>query len=312
MIVNVGGRTDVVTHYTDWLLNRLEEGYACVRNPLFPHKVSRYRLDPSVVDCIVFGSKDYTPLLPHIDSITNRYGVYCFYTITAYGTDLEPNVPDVDESIETLLALSRAVGPNRVAWRYDPVLLNATYTLDVHIETFSHIAQRLRGAIDRCVFGFVEQRTKISKAIPDLTTLTRERKTDLARELGAIASREGIVLQTCCESGNYEAFGIKQDGCVMLPTLGQANNCQFRLLKHQGTKPKCRCYDNRDIGMYNTCPNGCRYCFAIDSPEDARRNYRDHDPNSPLLVGTIRPDDEVKEAKAESLILHGRQDALPF
>lgn len=139
MIVNVGGRTDIVNHYTEWLLNRLDEGSACVRNPLFPHKVSRCQLDPSVVDCIVFCSKNYRPILPHMAGIADRYGVYCFYTITAYGTDIEPNIPGIDESIDTLIELSRIVGPQRVVWRYDPVLLTDDYSPDVHAETFDRI-----------------------------------------------------------------------------------------------------------------------------------------------------------------------------
>ena len=114
MIINTGGRTDTVQYYTPWLLRRFEEGYVLARNPLFPHKVSRYELDPAIVDCVVFCSKDYSPILPRLHEITSRFNTYFFYTITAYGTDIEPGVPDIDSSCDTLLELERQVGAKRI------------------------------------------------------------------------------------------------------------------------------------------------------------------------------------------------------
>ena len=92
-------------------------------SPLFPHKITRYELTPDKVDCVVFCSKNYAPILPRLEEITGRFNTYFHYTITAYGRDIEPGVPPVDESIETLIRLSEMVGKKRVAWRYDPVLL---------------------------------------------------------------------------------------------------------------------------------------------------------------------------------------------
>ena len=54
MILSVSRRTDVPAYYADWFLGRIEEGYACVRNPFNRHQVSRISLEPDVVDCIVF------------------------------------------------------------------------------------------------------------------------------------------------------------------------------------------------------------------------------------------------------------------
>ena len=102
MIINTGGRTDTVQYYTRWLLKRFEEGYVLSRNPLFQHKVTRYELTPDQVDCVVFCSKNYAPILPHINSITERFHTYFHYTITAYGKEIEPGVPGIDESMATL------------------------------------------------------------------------------------------------------------------------------------------------------------------------------------------------------------------
>ncbi len=120
MIINTGGRTDTVQYYTKWLLKRFEEGYVYSRNPLFPNKVTRYELTPEAVDCVVFCSKNYRPILPDLPKITSRFNTYFHYTITAYGKDLEPGVPSVEESVKTLKELSSIVGKQRLAWRYDP------------------------------------------------------------------------------------------------------------------------------------------------------------------------------------------------
>lgn len=155
MIINTGGRTDTVQHYTEWLLNRFSEGYVLSRNPLFPNKVVRYELDPAVVDCVVFCSKDYSPILPRLHEITDRFNTYFHYTITPYGKDVEPGVPSVDDSIATLIRLSESVGARRIAWRYDPVLLTDRYTVETHIDDFESMAEMISPYVDRCIFSFV-------------------------------------------------------------------------------------------------------------------------------------------------------------
>ena len=115
MIINTGGRTDTVQYYTEWLLRRFAEGYVLSRNPLFPNKVTRYELTPEKVDCVVFCSKNYRPILPRLHEITSRFPTYFHYTITSYGRDVEPGVPSVSESMQTLIALSGQVGRQRVA-----------------------------------------------------------------------------------------------------------------------------------------------------------------------------------------------------
>ena len=116
MIINTGGRTDTVQYFAPWLLKRFAEGYVLVRNPLFPDKVTRWELNPEVVDCVVFCSKNYRPILPRIREISDRFRTYFHYTITAYGRDVEPGVPGIEESLETLAELASIVGPRRVAW----------------------------------------------------------------------------------------------------------------------------------------------------------------------------------------------------
>ena len=300
MIINTGGRTDTVQYYTEWLLNRFSEGYALSRNPLFPNKVTRYELTEDKVDCVVFCSKNYKPILPRLHEITDRFNTYFHYTITAYGKDIEPGVPSIEESIKTLIQLSELVGKQRIAWRYDPVLLTKDYTINRHLETFGYMAKILSPYIDRCVFSFVEMYKKLEHNMPELIPLSTQDMDKLAQGLGSIAKQNNIFIQTCGTNGDFTYYGIHSSGCMTLDILGNANNILFKDLKHKGTRQGCPCIESRDIEAYNTCINGCKYCYANKNPQKAFENYKCHDKTSPLLLGTIKPEDTIMQGAQKS------------
>ena len=302
MIINTGGRTDTVQYYTQWLLNRFSEGYVLSRNPLFPNKVTRYELTPDQVDCVVFCSKNYKPILPQLHEITDKFHTYFHYTITAYGKDIEPGVPSIGESIETLIALSKQVGKERIAWRYDPVLLTERYTVETHLQTFEQMASVLAPSLDRCIFSFVEMYKKLAVNMPELIPLTEQDKETLAEGLGAIAKKYGIYLQTCGTNGDYTRYGIHSSGCMTLEILGQANGIKFKSLKHKGIREGCHCIESRDIGAYDTCMNGCKYCYANKNPRKAFENYKLHNPKSALLLGELKPTDTVTQGVQRSFL----------
>ena len=189
MILNTGGRTDTVQYYSQWLLNRFKEGFVYSRNPMFSNKVTKYILTPDKIDCVIFCSKNYAPILPRLHEITDKFNTYFHYTITAYGKDIEPNVPSIDESINTLLQLEKIVGSKRIAWRYDPILLTKEYTISRHIKTFEYMAKQLSGHIDRCIFSFVEMYKKLQTNMPEITLFSEEQKNKIAKEIGSTAKK---------------------------------------------------------------------------------------------------------------------------
>lgn len=302
MIINTGGRTDTVQYFSSWLLNRFRAGYVYVRNPLYPEKVTRYELTPSKVDCVIFCSKNYEPILPRLHEITDKFNSYFFYTITAYGRDVEPNVPDIDKSIDTLFKLERLVGRERIVWRYDPVLLTKKYTVQQHLITFEHMAARLAGHVKSCVFSFVELYNKLQFNMPELVLFTEEDMNEIAKGLGKIAAKYRIPLQSCATSTDYSAYGIKKGSCVTLDALGAANGISFRPLKHSGMRRYCHCIHSNDIGAYDTCPNGCRYCYANQSADLAQKNAALVDQDSPILLGKVTQEDAVTYAKQASYL----------
>jgi len=302
MILNTGGRTDTVQYYSEWLLNRFREGYVLSRNPLFPNIVNRIELNPEVLDVVVFCSKDYRPILPRLHEISDRFNCYYHYTITAYGTDIEPRVPSIEESIRTLKALAAQVGPEKIAWRYDPVLLTEKYTIERHLETFDRMARDLAPYVDRCIFSFVEMYKKLEVNMPELRPVSEQDKLTLAKRMGAIARQYGLYLQTCATKEDYEQFGIHRSGCMTAEIFSNSLGIRFKKTAHKGNRAGCLCMESRGLGDYNSCPNGCRYCYANKDHEKALQNYLAHDSNSPLLLGHLQPGDKIVPSRQESLL----------
>ena len=139
MIIQTGMRTDIPAFYSEWLVNRIKESYVLVRNPYHPEQVTKYRLSPDVVDLIAFCTKNPAPMFSHMD-IIKPYGQYWFVTITPYGKEIEPHVPDKETVIEDFKKLSDLVGVNSVGWRYDPILIDEKHTVSWHIEEFEKMA----------------------------------------------------------------------------------------------------------------------------------------------------------------------------
>ena len=310
MILNTGSRTDTVQYYTEWLLKRFEQGFVYSRNPMFPNKVTKYELDPQTLDCIIFCSKNYEPILPYIKNITDKFNTYFHYTITAYNKDIEPNVPTIDKSIETLIKLSNIVGKQRIAWRYDPILLTKKYSKELHYKTFDYMAQKLSPHIDRCIFSFVEMYKKLKTNMPEIILLTNEDKVEIAKNIGLIAKKYNMIIQTCATETNYKDFGILHSGCLTSEILGQANSIKFKSIKHSVNRKNCQCIESRNIGDYDTCPNGCKYCYANQNPEIAKINYQKHNPNFDLILGNLQDTDEIQLSNQKSLLIKCEQQKL--
>lgn len=303
MIVNVGGRTDIVNYYGEWLMNRIKEGFAYSRNPLFQNNISKISLKPEDVDCLMFCSKNYKPMLKYMKEINSKYRIICHYTITAYDRDVEPNVPNIDESIETLIELSKIVGKKKVLWRYDPILLTKKYTIEKHLYIFEYIAKQIAPYVQRCIFSFVEMYKKLDYNMPEIIPFTENDKIEILKGLGEISKKYNLYTQTCGTDETNEKYGIHVSGCTTPEILEKANNVKYRTIKAKPMRKGCHCIPSRDIGAYDTCLNGCKYCYANRRPDLAKENIKIHDKNSPLLLGNIRATDKITESKINSLIV---------
>ena len=166
MILSVSRRTDIPAFYSDWFFNRIREGFVYVRNPMNIHKISKIKLSPDVIDCIVFWSKNPCPMLSRLDEL-QPYMYYFQFTINPYDMKLEQNVPTKNGIIETFRVLSDKIGPERVIWRYDPIILTDSISMNYHVKYFEELAKRLQGYTYTCVISFLDLYKKTERNISD-------------------------------------------------------------------------------------------------------------------------------------------------
>ena len=309
MVIQTGNRTDIPAFYSEWFANRLREGTVMARNPFQQTAVTRYRLDPSVVDLIVFCTKNPEPALQHRDLFRNeklllKYHQYWFVTITPYGRDIEPNVPDKTAVLDSFCRLARIVGADHMCWRYDPILIDKNWTVDRHIEAFSAMCETLEWSTNTCVISFIDLYEKVWKNFPEARTVPLETQLSLTESLVKIADSHGMIVKPCGESPRLESVGADCSGCITQATFEQAIGENLILPPNPKNRRECSCYLANDIGKYNTCGHLCRYCYANVDPVTVRRNMGLHDPSSPLLVGHLRPEDKIHDAKQVSWIDH--------
>lgn len=298
--MNTGQRTDIPAFYTPWFLNRLKAGYVLVRNPYDPSAVTRYSLSPEVVDLIGFCTKNPRPMLPHLGALSPYAGQFWYVTITPYGREIEPNVPPKEQVLADFRALSRAVGLDTVGWRYDPILLNETYTVERHLAEFARMAAALEGCTNTCVISFLDLYQKVRRNFPQAQAVPRAQRILLGRELARIGRAHGITVKACGEGDELAPYGVDCSGCMTLATYEAALHARLDAPKRKGARAACACYLACDIGAYDTCGHLCRYCYANASAAAVRQAMRQHDPESPFLVGGPQPGDRVHPAEQRS------------
>ena len=302
MIISASRRTDIPSYYADWFYNRIKEGYVCVRNPMNVHQISRISLSPDVIDGIVFWTKNPHPMMNRLDLLRN-YMYYFQFTINSYGRDIEANIPSKNDMIiPTFRTLSDKIGPERVIWRYDPILLTEKYSVDYHIHYFEEIAKRLSGYTEKCIISFVDLYRNTKSNTKDLGLLPLETTAmyEIAHRMSEIALKYGIKMESCAEKINLDQFGIEHGHCIDCSLFERLLGCRLDLVKDKNQREECGCVASVDIGMYNTCRNGCRYCYANYSAKTVERLCSLHDPLSPLISGIVGPDDVVKERLVRS------------
>ena len=303
MIISASRRTDIPAFYSEWLLNRLREGFVLVRNPFNPNQVSRVPLDPRTVDAIVFWTKNPAPILSRLEEI-ERLG-YCYYfqfTITACDRSLEQNVPAKPELVATFRQLAKRIGPERVLWRYDPILFTSTLTPARHLRGFEQLAEQLQGSTRRCTISFLSLYAKCKRNLQGskLVTLDETEKMNFVRQLAVLAEKYRIRLYACCDSFLHEQCEIEAAKCIDGRVLASILDQPLRSKKESGQRPGCGCVASIDIGAYNTCPHGCRYCYANVSERVVSHNFAAHDPGSPLLTGALTGREIITVKKTSS------------
>lgn len=303
MILSVSRRTDIPNYYSEWFLNRIKEGYLYVRNPMNIHQVSKIDISPEIVDCIVFWTKNPEPMLDKLEQL-NDYKYYFQFTLTGYGKDMESGLPHKkDKMIPIFKWLSEMIGKEKVIWRYDPIVITEAYSEEYHLKAFQDIASSLNGYCKRVVISFVDLYAKTKKNMKDIQTIDKKQREliTFSKKLAEIAVSNGMEIETCAELMDLSSCGIKHSSCIDKKLIENIIGCPIKVEKDKNQREECGCVESVEIGAYNTCLNGCKYCYANYSEERVKANRALYDVHSPILCSKITDEDKITERAVKSI-----------
>jgi hypothetical protein len=267
------------------------------------HQVSKIKLSPELIDCIVFWTKNPSPILNRLDELEG-YNYYFQYTLNSYDKTIEPYVPSKKSMIQTFTDLSNRIGKEKVIWRYDPILLTNIFTKEYHYKWFEELAKRLSPYTDKCIISFVDLYRKTEKNLKgiELLPLTSSDMEDIAAHFSVISSKYGISIETCSELINLEKYNIVHAKCIDDKLISMILGAKLSIDKDPNQREVCGCVKSIDIGAYNTCKHGCYYCYANFSKDTVTDNVSRHNSKSPLIFGELNEMDVISERDMESYI----------
>lgn len=298
MILSVSRRTDIPAFYSDWFLNRLKEGYVCVRNPMYPKQVSRIELNSKTIECIVFWTKNPKDMLKKLDAFS-EYQYYFQYTLNPYDQGIETNVPACNDRIQTFIDLSERIGKERVIWRYDPIIITSEIGVQYHIGMFEKIASELCNHTSSVVISILDNYQKIRRrmrAIESRNPNTSEIES-IATSFKRIADSYGMKISTCAEDIDLKPYSINPGKCIDDELISKILGQSITIPKDKNQRGVCGCVESIEIGAYNTCLHNCIYCYANYEEETVANRYKQHDVDSPFLFGNKSDDDKITERK---------------
>ena len=305
MIISASRRTDIPAFYGQWLLNRLRQGQVMVRHPFTPNRVTQLSLAPETIEALVFWTKNPAPFMERLGEI-ERLGHQCFfqYTLTPYGADLEPRAPPMSARVAAFQALADRIGPERVLWRYDPILFTPAFSSAEHLRCFAALARQLHRHTRRCTISQLCLYAKCRRNLRGINLVQppEEELVAFAAELATIASDHGLSLSACCDGFLTDRCGIEASRCIDPELLAAVLGQPVAARRDNSQRPGCGCAVSIDIGAYNTCPHGCLYCYANSSAVVVARQVANHDPGSPLLTGWLRGDETIVVRQGASIL----------
>jgi hypothetical protein len=276
-------------------MRRIRAGYCTVVNPYNPTQIARVELSPDAVRSIVFWTRNPKPLIGHLRELSEKgYFYYFLITLTGYPRSLETHTPLRDEAIASFIQLSKFIGAEKVIWRYDPVILSNVTDVAWHKKNFAYIARHLKGYTRKVIISVLDPyqktRERMVKETPNefmLDTGAYDLGTyiQVLTDCCGIAEKNKIKIQACGEDRSIYRYGIQPGKCIDDELIAEITGTSVSSRKDPSQRKLCLCIKAKDIGAPNSCIFGCRYCYATKNIEIARKNYTEHKPDSPSIMG---------------------------
>ena len=219
VIVSASRSTDIPAFYADWFFDRLRKGYSAWTNPF--NGVQSY-ISYEKTRFIVFWSKNPRPLIPHLGYLKERnINCYIQYSLNDYEEEgLEKGVPPLHERIDTFKELVRILGKGHVIWRFDPLILTDTISVEKLLKKVENIGDQLFGYTEKLVFSFADiteyrkVKSKLEANHINYRLFTEESMNELAAGLERLNQKWGYTLATCGEKIDLEKYHIQHNHCI--------------------------------------------------------------------------------------------------
>ncbi len=304
MIISATRRTDIPSFYGEWFVNRLKEGSVLIQNPYNENRYSKASLRRESVDIIVFWTKNPIPFFKYLDEIEEMGYPYCFhFTLTPYGKNVEKGLPDKKDLVKAFCDLGKRIGKKRMIWRYDPIIVDEYHSIDYHATHFFNLAKQLSPYASRCVISFVDSYKNVMRRMGKDPThsMTTNTMYVLSEILSKIARDYNLPLFTCAEKIDLSQFGIMPGACIDKETIEQILESPINCKRDKNQRKECLCIESIDIGTYNSCANGCSYCYALQSEKSSIENMLKHNPTLPVLIGDVNIDAIISDRESRSV-----------
>ena len=277
MIISASYRTDIPAFHGDWFLAALAAGEVTVANP-YSQRPYLVDLRPDVVDGYVFWTRNARPFARALAAVAAQARPFVVqYTILGYPRAIDTNVIDPRLAIENARAIAAAYGRRVVVWRHDPILLTPETETGWHRINFTRLADALAGITDEVVVSFAQLYAKSARNLAKAGVTWRipepAEQAALVADLGAIAVERGITLSLCTQPDLAGASRTAAARCVDAARLSDIAGRPIAAAT-KGNRPGCLCAESRDIGAYDSCVHGCRYCYAVADHDAVQRRLR--------------------------------------
>jgi len=291
MIISASRRTDIPAFFPNWFMDKIRRSYCYVPNPFNPKQVKKVSLKVEDVDLFVFWTKNPEPFFPYLDELDGRgFKYYFLFTLTPYEKPLEPFLFGLKDRVRVFKELAKKISPEKVIWRYDPIIFTPEMSYDYHLERFSQLASLLKGATQRVIFSFYspypgsEKRLKGEGIEPAIGEKFAGERIGFLGEMHEIGEKNGMIL-TGCATPEIEETPAKQGKCIDERFINEIFKLELCGKKDTGQRSNCRCIPSQDIGVYDTCLHGCLYCYARGTRNRVKSNLSKHRTQSSCLVG---------------------------
>lgn len=301
LIISASRATDIPAFYMEWFANRLNKGYLKWVNP-FDKKPQYVSFEK--VRFIVFWSKNPQPLLKYTNDLESKgIGYYLQYTLNDYENEgYEPGLPQLNKRIETFKNISKAIGKEKVLWRFDPLLLTDRISVSSLVEKIERVGNEISKYTEKMIFsyadieGYKKVASNLKKNRIQYKDFDSAQMEEIALKISKMAKKWGIKVATCGEKIDLSSYCIEHNKCIddelilrISPNDSQLrkfilgenanqlsifenNHTRNECLKDKGQRPECKCIPSKDIGSYNTCCHLCVYCYANTSEEAVKKN----------------------------------------